>query len=500
MTRLFPVLGDQLSLGLASLAQCDKAKDVVLMMEVRGEATTPRHHKMKIAFLFSAMRHFAAALREQGYRVDYVALQDEGNTHSFEGELRRALHRHKAERIIATWPGEWRVKQMLEGLGAEILVDTRFLAPLSVFAEWAQGRTQLRMEFFYRLLRRRLNILMEGDEPAGGRWNFDSENRHPLPPQKKIPLTYTQAPDAVTQEVLDLVAAEFPEHFGELKGFSYAVTRAGAQAALARFITQRLASFGDYQDAMRQNEPWLFHSHLSLYLNCGLLLPGECIAAAERAWRAGEVPLNAAEGFIRQILGWREYVRGLYWLKMPDYAAQNALGATRPLPSFYWDAGTEMNCLRQCVTTTRDHAYAHHIQRLMVLGNFALLAGLDPAEVNEWYLLVYADAYEWVEMPNVTGMILFADGGLLASKPYAAGGAYINRMSDYCGHCSFNVAQKTGPEACPFNYLYWAFLDRHRDKLGGNARLGLAYKTLNTMPSPALAAIRDSARSFLERL
>ncbi|GAN80624.1 cryptochrome/photolyase family protein [Acidocella aminolytica] len=500
MTRLFPVRGDQLSLGLPSLLACEKSSDVILMMEVREEAVTPRHHKKKIAFLLSAMRHFADELRGQGYRVDYITLDAPGNTHSFTSEISRARQRHQAEAVICTWPNEWRVAEALRELGSELLEDTRFLSSRAEFAAWAAGRKQLRMEYFYRQLRTRHGILMQDGEPEGGQWNYDVENRNTLPHAITIPPPYEEAPDTVTEEVLALVERHFPDHFGDLRPFPYAVTRAGAQAALARFITQRLARFGDYQDAMRQGEPWLFHAHISLYLNCGLLMPGECVAAAERAYRAGAVPLNSAEGFIRQILGWREYVRGLYWLKMPGYAAQNALNARRPLPNFYWTAETSMNCLRQCVSETRANAYAHHIQRLMVLGNFALLAGLDPVAVNEWYLLVYADAYEWVELPNVSGMVLFADGGLLASKPYAAGGAYINRMSNYCVDCRFNVTKKTGPQACPFNYLYWDFLDRNRASLTQNARLTLAYSTLDKMPAPVLTAIRDNATVFLAGL
>jgi len=278
------------------------------------------------------------------------------------------------------------------------------------------------------------------------------------------------------------------------------VTRADALRALDHFIEHRLSQFGDYQDAMIQGEPWMFHSHISFYLNCGLLLPLECARAAERAFHAGDAPLNAVEGFIRQIIGWREYVRGIYWLKMPEYAQENFLDAVRPLPAFFWTAQTKMNCLRQCVLETKQNAYAHHIQRLMVLGNFALLAGLHPDEVNKWYLLVYADAYEWVELPNVSGMILFADGGYLASKPYAASGAYINKMSNYCKNCSYSVSKKNGPDACPFNYLYWNFYLDNQSKLKGNPRLNHPYATLAKMDDMKRDAIRDDARRFLEDL
>ncbi len=499
MTRLFPVLGDQLSHSLPSLTRAGRDRGVILMMEVREEAVTPRHHKKKIAFILSAMRHFAQELRTAGWDVDYVKLDDPANTHSFAGEIERACHRHGTRSIIATWPGEYRVMRVLQHLGAELEEDTRFLCTRDDFTAWAGERQQLRMEFFYRALRTRLGVLMQDGKPVGGKWNFDADNRKPLPRDVMVPPSYAEPPDDITQQVLALVEREFGDHFGELEQFGYAVTRAGAQDALNRFITQRLGRFGDYQDAMRQNEPWLFHAHIALYLNCGLLLPSECVAAAEAAYRLGAVPLNAAEGFIRQILGWREYVRGLYWLKMPNYAALNALGATRKLPNFYWTGETNMNCLRHCVRETKANAYAHHIQRLMVLGNYALLAGIEPRAVNEWYLLVYADAFEWVELPNVSGMALYADGGMLASKPYAAGGAYINRMSDYCRTCRFDPAQRLGDRACPFNALYWNFLAANRARLEGNPRLALAYKTLNKMPHELVTAMQARAGRLLEQ-
>ena len=289
------------------------------------------------------------------------------------------------------------------------------------------------MELFYRDMRRRSGLLMRNDgEPEGDRWNYDADNRKPLPKGVPLPEPARFAPDAVTRDVLALVAARFADNFGALEPFWFAVTRAQALAALDHFVTTALPGFGDYQDAMRQGEDWLFHSALSQYLNCGLLRPREVCAAVERSWRDGHAPLNGAEGFIRQILGWREYVRGIYWLKMPGYAGLNALGNTRPLPWFYWTGATDLNCLHQALDQTRREALSHHIQRLMVTGNFALLAGVVPAEICAWYLAVYADAYEWVELPNVLGMVMHADGGYLGSKPYAASGNYINRMSDFC--------------------------------------------------------------------
>jgi len=504
--NLILVLGDQLTPTLSSLQDADKARDRVLMAEVADEATYVRHHKKKIAFLFSAMRHFAEELRNDGWTVDYAALDTPGNTGSFTGEVARAVAAHAPERIVVTDAGEWRVSQMLSGwqtdfqIPVDILPDTRFICPLPVFREWAQGRKQLRMEYFYRDMRRRTGLLMDGDQPTGGQWNFDAENRKSAAPDLFMPRPCGFAPDAVTQEVLALVAGRFGNHFGDLQPFQFAVTRRDAEAAFAAFVKRALPHFGDYQDAMLTGEPFLYHAVIAQYLNCGLLDPLEVCRGAERAFRAGHVPINAAEGFIRQIIGWREYVRGVYWLKMPGYERSNYLEHTRPLPDFYWTGETEMACVRAAVAQTREHAYAHHIQRLMVTGTFALLAGIDPHELHEWYLAVYADAYEWVELPNTAGMSQFADGGLLASKPYAASGAYINRMSNYCGTCRFDVKQRTGPNACPFNPLYWDFIARHRGKIGGNPRMAQMVRTYDKFAGDEQARIADSSAAILAKL
>lgn len=506
MTILIPILGDQLSASLAALAGSRPGDAVVLMAEVAAEATYVGHHQKKLAFIFSAMRHFAAELRAAGWTVDYVSLDDPANTHGFDGEIARAASRHAATEIITVEAGEWRVLAMQQGWGAltglpcTILPDDRFIDRRADFADWAQGRKRFVMEDYYRLLRRRTGILMDGTQPAGGVWNYDSENRkapkkglaYPAPPQF--------APDAITEAVLALVAARFGGHFGDLLPFGHAVTRDQALACLADFVAHRLAQFGDYQDAMVAGQDHMFHSQLSPLLNAGLLLPLEVCRAAEAAWRAGAVPINAAEGFIRQILGWREYVRGIHWIAGPDYPARNHLGATRDLPGFYWTGDTDLRCLSQSIGATRRHAHAHHIQRLMVLGNFAMLTGVDPHQVHIWFLAVYDDAYEWVETPNVIGMSQFADGGLMGSKPYAAGGAYINRMSDYCGGCRYKVKQRTGPDACPFNSLYWDFLARHRDLLGRNHRLLRMYDGWDRFAPAEQDAIRTQAAGFLARL
>ncbi|MFC7051627.1 cryptochrome/photolyase family protein [Hansschlegelia quercus] len=506
MTTLRLILADQLTRGLASLKDLDPAQDVVLMAEVMEEANYVRHHKQKLVFLFAAMRRFADELRDEGVTVDYVRLDEAGNTGSLGGEVARAIERHRPDRLLLTEPGEWRVLEMMqdwrEELSCDVLLreDDRFLCSRGDFERWATGRKGLRMEFFYREVRKSTGFLMDDDKPEGGRWNFDAENRKKLPKGMAIPDRLRFPPDQTTQEVMTLVEARFPDNFGTLDDFGWAVTRKDALKALASFISSALPTFGDYQDAMKAGGPFIFHGLISPYINAGLLTPREVCEAAERAYRAGAAPLNAVEGFIRQIIGWREYIRGVYWLKMPDYRETNHLEADRKLPDLYWTAETEMNCLANCVADTRDHAYAHHIQRLMVLGNFALLAGVRPREVQDWYLLVYADAYEWVELPNVHGMALFADGGLLGSKPYASSGAYIDRMSDYCGPCRFDVRQKTGPDACPFNYLYWDFLSRNERKLGDNQRLAMPYRTLSKMTPERRAEIGRDAKAFLDAL
>ena len=502
--RLIVILGDQLSPAIAALRAGDPQRDIVLMAEVRSETDYVPHHKKKIAFIFSAMRHFAVTLRANGWTVDYVALDAAANRGSLTAEIERAAADHGCTQIICTEPGEWRLQkafeQSAETLPVTLIDDDRFLCTKEDFASWWEGRRQPRMEHFYRDMRRRTGLLMEGDKPIGGRWNYDSKNRKPPPAITTFPEPSRFIPDKITEDVLALVAQRFGSNFGRLEPFRFGVTHAEAEAAFDHFVDTGLPGFGDYQDAMTLRSPFLFHAVISLYLNVGLLDPRHVCAKVDAAHRSGDIPLNAAEGFIRQIIGWREYVRGLYWQTMPDYASRNHFGHTAPLPDFYWTGETAMTCLRACIAQTQDEAYAHHIQRLMVTGNFAMLAGIDPQAVHEWYLSVYADAFEWVELPNTLGMSQFADGGLLGSKPYAASGNYINRMSDYCKSCRYKVKEKIGPDACPFNYLYWDFLDRNRDTLGGNPRLSQVYRSWDRMDIDRQNAVRRDARIFLNAL
>ena len=504
---LVPILGDQLSRNLSSLDGLSPDNTVILMMEVWDEATYVKHHKQKIVLIFSAMRHFAETLRAEGFTVDYVTLDDPANTGSFTGEVARACERRAPSELRVTESGEWRVARAMEEwegrlpCPVSILPDTRFIARHAELREWAEGRKHLTMEYFYREMRRKTGLLMRDDgKPEGGEWNYDADNREPPKEGLKAPPAPKFAPDDITQQVIALVGERFADHFGDLEPFGWPVTREQALEAADAFFARRLAKFGPYQDAMVHGEDDLYHSMLSTSLNIGLLEPLELCERAEEEYRAGRAPLNSVEGFIRQIIGWREYVRGFYWHAMPSLAEANELKAHRPLPEFFWTGETDMRCLADCIRTTREDAHAHHIQRLMVLGNFCLIAGIDPQDVADWYLAVYADAFEWVELPNVAGMVLYADGGNLATKPYAASGNYINKMSDYCGKCRYKVSQKTGDGACPFNPLYWHFMERNRERLESNHRIGRIFATWDRMGEAKKAEYRTSAEKFLDSL
>ncbi|SEM76538.1 deoxyribodipyrimidine photolyase-related protein [Loktanella fryxellensis] len=500
MVTLILVLGDQLSDGLSALRAADKAHDVVVMAEVADEAGYVPHHPKKIAFLFAAMRKFAARLRADGWTVDYTTLPD-GVT-SITGALLAAAEKHGADRVIATEPGEHRLIAALRDcpVTVDLRPDDRFIASHKDFDGWATGRKALRMEYFYRDMRRKTGLMMDGDQPAGGQWNYDHDNRKPAPGSVDYsgPMRFT--PDDTVQEVLTLVGQRFGNNFGSLDDFWFATDQGQARQHLAHWVTHGLPLFGDFQDAMLDDNRFLYHGIVGLYINAGLLDPLEVCRAVEAAWQAGDAPINAAEGFIRQIIGWREYVRGIYFREGPDYVTRNGLKHTRDLPGVYWGGPSFMRCMKKAVEQTQEEAYAHHIQRLMVTGNFALLAGVDPAQVHEWYLAVYADAYEWVEAPNVIGMSQFADGGIIASKPYVSSGNYIHKMSDHCGACAYKVAVKTGKDACPFNLLYWHFLDRHRTLFKGNPRMGNMYGTWDRMDEGKRATIIAEGDAILARL
>ena len=502
MRTLVLVLGDQLDPASSALDGFDAEQDAIWMAEVAGESTHVWSSKPRTALFLSAMRHFAAAQRTIGRTVHYVALDEAANTGTLAGELQRMVAARRPERLVMTEPGDWRVREALAAvardaaLPLEIRVDRHFLSTVEEFAAHAKGRKQLRLEFWYRELRRKHRILLDGDGgPEGGDWNYDAENRGSFGRKGPglLPSPASFPPDQTTREVIALVNRRFADHPGRLDVFDWPVTPADARAALDDFVAHRLADFGTYQDAMWTREPWLYHSRLAAAMNLKLLDPRDVIAAAEAAYRAGRVPLASAEGFIRQILGWREYVRGLYWLLMPGYADHNALGAHEPLPPFYWTGEVEMACLQDAIRQTLEHGYAHHIQRLMVTGLYALLLGVEPRAVHEWYLAVYVDAVEWVELPNTIGMALHADGGIMASKPYAATGKYIDRMSDHCRGCRFDPAVAVGDDACPFTTLYWDFLARHEPRLAANQRMALQVKNLRRLDAEQRAAIAARA-------
>ena len=502
MSSLRFVLGDQLTPSLSALRGA-ASDDVVLMAEVADETTYVPHHRKKIVFVLAAMRAFADELRGLGFMVDYVKLDDPGNTGSLSGELQRAVARHRPTRIAATLAGEHRVVALQRswagdtGLTVDLFEDDRFICASADFQRWAADRKQLRMEYFYREMRRRHGVLMDGNDPAGGQWNFDADNRENFGRSGPVdvPKPLRVAPDAITREVIALVNSRFASHPGTLDNFGWPVSREDALRALDAFVRDRLPHFGRWQDALWPGEPWLWHAHISAALNCKLLSPREVVSAAENAWRKGAVPIASAEGFIRQILGWREYVRGIYWTQMPAYLERNSLDAHESLPAFYWNGETRMACMADAIGQTLTHGYAHHIQRLMVTGLYTLLLGVDPKEVHAWYLAVYVDAVEWVELPNTLGMSQAADGGLMASKPYIASGKYIERMSagSLCSRCPYRPAERSGDKACPFTTLYWDFLLRHEQALAANPRTVMQVRNLARVDEDERARIRARA-------
>ncbi len=506
LRHLLVVLGDQLDLQASCFDSADAQHDAVWMAEVAEESTHVWSSKPRIALFLAAMRHHAQALREAGWRVEYRHLDDPGNLGSLGAELRATIARLKPQGLVMTAPGDWRVLEAIKAVAADcqlpldIREDRHFFSTVRDFAAHAKGRKQLRLEYWYRELRVRHQVLMDGEQPVGGQWNFDADNREAFgkegPPPIPAPARFE--PNETTRGVLQLVAERFAAHPGSLDSFAWPVTREQALQSLERFIRERLPHFGRWQDAMWTGEVWLFHSHLAAALNLKLLTAREVVQAAEAAYRRGEADLASTEGFIRQILGWREYVRGVYWLHMPQYLQRNALAASRALPGFFWNAQTDMACLRDALELTLKHGYAHHIQRLMVTGLYALLLGVDPQQVHGWYLSVYVDAVEWVELPNTLGMSQYADGGVMASKPYVASGKYLQRMGNHCKGCRYDPAQATGDRACPYTTLYWDFLLRHEQALAKNPRMVMQVKNLKRLDEGQRAAIQAQALAHVQ--
>nr|WP_202914029.1 cryptochrome/photolyase family protein [Pigmentibacter ruber] len=503
MSNLIYIMGDQLSESISSLKTANK-NDIIFFCETLEEFTDIPHHPKKIAFLLATRRHFAQELTEKGFNVVYIKLDDPLNSGSLFLEFQKIVQNYPIKKITVTEPSEYKNKIFFEKirkyfqLSFHILEDDRFFCSISDFKKWSSGKINLRMEFFYREMRKKNKILLEKDgSPIGGLWNYDKENRKPPSKNLKSSKRISHKKSSILLDVIKLVREKFSSHFGNLEPFHYAVTRKQALIELKHFVEYILPNFGEYQDAMVKGEAYLNHSLLSSYINVGLILPREICKLVENSYNQGNVSLNSAEGYIRQILGWREFVRGIYWLKMPSYEDLNYFNAKNPLPDFFWGGKTKMNCIADVVAQTKEHSYSHHIQRLMITGNFALIASIDVTKVHIWYLSVYSDAFEWVEMPNTIGMALFADGGIVASKPYAASANYISKMSNFCKDCSYNSKEIIGSNSCPFNSLYWNFIERNKNIFQDNPRMSLILKSLEKFTEEKKKAIKIRAKEVL---
>lgn len=505
--HLVVVLGDQLSTTLSGFDGFDSRRDRVWMAENDEEATHVWCHKFRLVGFFSPMRHFRRTLTSLGFPVDYHELTADRRVargSSFATLLGRSLAADRPERVIVTWPGDYRVKESLRqtceaaGVEIEFREDRDFFCTPDRFARWADGRKSLVLEHFYRVIRAEQDVMMEtAARPAGGQWNYDHENRKKFPKggPVDVPPPPNFAPDEITRDVIDMVNRRFADHPGTAEGFDLPVTRPEALAYLDDFITHRLPHFGDYQDAMWSGTDFLYHSRLSHAMNLHLLSAQEVVTAATDAWAAGTAPINATEGFVRQVIGWREYVRGIYWLKMPEYASLNGLRCDpdQDVPSFFWDAKTDMACVGDAMRLLSQTAYAHHIQRLMVLGLYAQLLGVHPEAFHRWHMAMYADAVDWVSLPNALGMSQHADGGIMATKPYCASGNYIDGMSNYCRQCRYHPKKAVGEDACPFTTLYWNFLDTHRERFRSNQRMAMQMKNLDRKSAAEMEEIRSRA-------
>ncbi len=485
MKKLIVILGDQLNLDSTALEHLDTQQDCVWMAEVPHESEHVWSHKARIVLFLSAMRNFSKTLRKRGHWVIYHKLGEHQFTTLAEA-LAHDFRKYNPDTLTVVQPGDYRVLESIQqvctthNIAIDIRSDKHFLVDIDEFRDWARDDRQLRMESFYRYVRKKTGALMDNNKPIGGQWNFDQENRTSFSSQGPGILLKPRTIKANTTTVRVRLAVDkaFTAHPGSTENLIWPITRTQAQEALHEFIDNRLYSFGRYQDAMWTGHPFLFHSRLSTALNLKLLSPAEVVSATLEAWNKQQAPIQSVEGFIRQVIGWREFMHGIYWMHMPDYIEHNALGANLPLPDFYWSAATDMVCLHETIGQILQYGYAHHIQRLMVTGLFALLLGVDPKKVHEWYLAMFVDAVEWVELPNTLGMSQYADGGLLATKPYVASGKYIQRMSNYCSSCRYNPANATGDDACPFTTLYWDFLIRHQSRFGKHPRVALQWRNL----------------------
>ncbi|MGF1484821.1 MAG: cryptochrome/photolyase family protein [Opitutales bacterium] len=510
--RLGIVLGDQLDGDSSLFKRLEKESDALWMAEVAEETEHVWAHKLRVAYFFTAMRHFCQELRSRDWKVFYEELpqqpsRDRGR--SFKELLEKDLAKLKPEKVLIVEPGDWRVRAQIReacetaGVELEILEDTHFFCGLEEFRDYAEGRKGLVLETFYRQLRKKHDVLLEeGGKPTGGEWNYDTDNRETFGKDGPgtLPDLPKNAPDKTTQAVLDLVEARFNDHPGKLDHFDLPVTRKDALKYFDDFLAHRLENFGTYQDAMWTEARFLYHSRISVLLNVKLLNPREVVQKAIQAYEDGNAPLNSVEGFVRQVLGWREFIRGVYWLKMPEYAELNALEHEEAVPGFFWDGDTEMACCRDAMENVLNHGYAHHIQRLMVLGLFAQIYGAHPRRFHEWHMAMYLDAVDWVSLPNALGMSQYGDGGVVATKPYCASGNYIKRMGNYCTQCKYNPSKSTGDDACPFTVFYWDFLARHHKRFENNRRMTFQVKNLERKDPGELKKIRQKADELREAL
>ena len=505
------IMGDQLN-PMHSWFETVDSEVVYLIAELHQEASYTKHHIQKVTAFFAAIADFAKQLESKGHRVRYLTLDDTAQYKDIVELIHALVLSYASETFTYQRPDEFRLRKQLTGLSSSLTVTVveadseHFLLPFDELPSHFKAETHVRMENFYRYMRKRFSILMEENKPVGGAWNFDSNNRQSF---KKADLKSIPQP-LIFDNSADAYLLRIKKHNITTIGNSaasvlYPINRQQSLVLLDYFCNNQLANFGNFQDAMTGSSPhaWsLYHSRLSFSLNCKMLSPMEVIQAALKRYHSaeGEITLSQIEGFVRQILGWREYVRGMYWVNMPNYAEQNFLEANRNLPSWFWNADTKMDCLKSAISQSLDYAYAHHIQRLMITGNFALLAGIAPSQVDEWYLGIYIDAIEWVELPNTRGMALFADGGWIATKPYAASGNYVNKMSDYCKTCRYNVKEKFGPNACPLNSLYWNFIGENYEKFKLNHRMSFPVRNWEKMEEGQKIEIQEKAKELLNNL
>jgi len=506
------ILGNQLNKELVGFKEIDRKEDVILLIESKERSRRRKVHKQKLVLVISAMRHFAEELKSVGYTVDYR--KSESFTEGFGEHLRDYesdiclvheptdyfISRLFNQQEISDKNFEKKFEKIRKKINFKILSEQPlFLVEKKDWEKYLPKDKSWKQEKIYQKLRKEQKVLMEGDRPVGGKWSYDTENRKP--PKKGLsfeePLEFS--PDEITKEVMEEVEKEYPDYFGELESFSWPVTRKEALRGLDHFIDQRLKTYGDYQDAMLMKDPWMSHSLLSGAMNIGLITPLEAIEKAEEAYHEEKAPLSAVEGFIRQILGWREYIRGVYLRSMPEYEKINYFDHQKPLPSYFWTGKTNLNCVKTTVKEVLENGYNHHIQRLMVLGNWANLLRIRPQEVSDWFLEAYVDAYDWVVLPNVLGMALYADGGLMSTKPYVSSGKYIQRMSNYCDVCDYDINDKIGERACPFHALYWTFLVDHRELLGTNPRMRLMYANWDRQKEENREAILKKGRGMLSK-